>query len=258
VGVVAGMLLAPAAHAAPRSARLVVSGQGGQTLTLSVPTAGLDISYPLFVQSRLAGPDGTVGGVAIQRVSDGRLVGGLLLINAPGFNRALGIQLVDVDRTHLARGRYRLTLLGRGRQQVELVQRGTDRSRRLTARGDARPITRTVAGTAGPVDSWSVALGRTGGGDYVLIGAGSGGDWQQAEDASMCLRATSAVAAAPCVSGDGGGFISPGPGGSAAWSMMLYPPGALERSAYTFSGRVVGIGPSSTTGHAAVVIALRR
>jgi hypothetical protein len=39
---------------------------------------------------------------------------------------------------------------------------------------------------------------------------------------------------------------------------MLYPPGSLERTGYTFSGNVVGVGPSSTTGHAAVVIALRR
>jgi hypothetical protein len=39
---------------------------------------------------------------------------------------------------------------------------------------------------------------------------------------------------------------------------MLYPPGSLERTTYTFSGTAVGVGPSSTTGHAGVVIALRR
>jgi hypothetical protein len=119
------------------------------------------------------------------------------------------------------------------------------------------PITRTVTGTAPAVDSWSHDLGRVGGSDYLLIGAGGGGDNQQAENAEMCLRATSAASDTPCLA-DGGGFISPGPGGAGAWATMLYPPGSLERRAYTFSGNVVGVGPSSTTGHAAVVISLRR
>lgn len=247
----------PAAQAAPPSAPLVVSGAGGQTVALTVPPGGIDVGYPFFTEPRLPGPDGTAGGVAIQRASDGRLVGGVLLLNAPGFEEAVSVQLVDFEHTKLGPGRYRLTLLGTGHQEVHLTLRGTSRARHLVGRGAARPITRVVAGTSGPVDTWSAGLGRTGGGDYVLIGAGSGGNAQQAEDAAMCLQA-SADADAPCLDGDSGSFVSPGLGSAAAWSMMLYPPGALERSTYTYSGRVIGLGPTSTTGHAAVVISLRR
>jgi hypothetical protein len=74
----------------------------------------------------------------------------------------------------------------------------------------------------------------------------------------MCLRASSAASNAPCVAGDSGSVISPGLDSTAAWSMMLYPPKTLERSTYTYSGRVIGVGPTSTTGHVAVVISLRR
>jgi hypothetical protein len=254
------MVAVPAAQAAPPrpTAPLVVTGLGGQTAVLTVPRGGLDVGYPFFSEPRLPGPDGTVGGVVIQRPSDGRLVGGTLLLNAPGFDRALGLDLVDYGHTQLPAGRYRLTLLGSGRQEVHLAVRGATTSRRLVARGGATPITRTSAGTARTLDTWTADLGRTGGSDYVLIGAGSGGDQQQAENATMCLQATSAASGAPCLTGDGGGWITPGAGGAAGWSSMLFPPDSLPRASYTFSGNAVGVGPSSTTGHAGIVISLRR
>src|SRR4051812_5003315 len=81
---VVALLVAPAAQAAPpRSAPLVIVGSGGQTAVLTVPAGGMDVAYPFFSEPRLAGPDGTIHGVVIQRRSDGRLVAGMLLLNAP-------------------------------------------------------------------------------------------------------------------------------------------------------------------------------
>jgi hypothetical protein len=251
-------LLAPmaAAHAAPASP-LTVSGQGGQSVLLTVGRGGLDVGYPFFTEPRVPGPDGAVGGVAIQRVSDGRLVGGVLLQNAPGFDMALDIELGDFGHSKLRPGRYRLTLLGAGAQSVHLEVIGAVKARRLRASGPARPVTRTSGGSARIVDDWSGPLGAVRANDFVVVGGGSGGDLQQAEDAEMCLQSGSTTAG-PCLLGSGGSFASPGTGAAAGWTSMLYPPGTLSPGQYVFSGHVIGVGPACTAGHSAVVLSLRR
>jgi hypothetical protein len=244
------------AQAAP-AAPLDVAGLGGQSAVLVVGEGGLDVGYPFFTEPRVPGPDGAVGGVAIQRASDGRVVGGVLLQNAPGFDRALSIELADFGRTKLAPGRYRLTLLGSGKQAVHLQVLGSSTPRRLQAKGPVRPVTRTIAGGAPVLDSWSTRLGRVTATDYVVIGGGSGGDLQQAADAELCLQAGTA-ASDPCLVGSGGSMASPGVGSWAGWTSMLYRPGTLSSGSYVFSGHVVGVGPASWSGHAGVVLSLRR
>jgi hypothetical protein len=255
VAVLAVLTAVTSASAAP-SAELLVSGRGGQSVTLSVGSAGLDVAYPFFAEPRVPGPDGAVGGVAIQRLPGGRLVGGVLLQNAPGFDHALDVELADFGHSKLPAGRYRFTLLGTGRQSVHLQVLGATHARRLSTAGPVRPVTRTMAGGAQVFDSWSGPLGTVRRTDLVVIGGGSGGDLQQAEEAELCLQAGPA-AGEPCLSGGGDSFTSPGAGASAGWSSMLYPPGSLAPGSYVFSGHVVGVGPASRTGHAGVVISLR-
>jgi hypothetical protein len=247
---------APAAVAAPKSAPLVISGLGGQSAVLTAPSGGLDVEYPFFTEPRLPGPDGAVGGVIFQRVGDARLAAGVILQNAPGFDRAIAIPLLDWDHTVLPAGRYRVTLLGKGRQIVHLAVRRTTKSRRLAAHGSSRPISRVVASTASLAGAWSDKLGRIGSGDYLVIGAGSGGDFQQASENSLCLQ-REASAEPPCVPGSGF-MLAPGAGASGSWASYLYRPGSIEPGSYVFSGNAVGLGPSSTTGHSAVVISLPR
>lgn len=236
------------AHAGGRTGDdLVLTGAGGQTAVLAVGRAGLDVGYPDF-PPRLPGPDGTVGGVAIQD-SRGRLVGGVLLQNVPGFGEALAFGLVDFQTTHLRPGRYRLTLLGRGRQAVTL--RG--QAGRLVGHGPARPITRVVSASGGSVATWDDSLGAIGSRDMVLVGNGGGGEAQQADVTSDCLSLEGQPCAVPPV----GIGLSPGPGSTYFWSTQLYGPGSLPAGRYSYRGGQVGVGPASITGHAAVVLALR-
>jgi hypothetical protein len=234
------------------SATLVVSGRGGQSVVLSVGAGGLTLGYPFLTESRLPGPDGTIGGLVIQRLHDQRLLGGVLLQNAPGFDSALDLPLVGFDKTRLAPGRYRVTLLGTGRSSVHLDVLAGRAPKRLTAAGPARPITRTASGSGSPIDTWSERLGRLTASDYLVVGAGSGGAAQQGDDAALCVQPTAAAAGTPCIGGDGFGF-SPG-AGSASWSDSLYAPGDLKPDSYTFTGHAAGAGPSSVSGHEAVVI----
>ncbi|MDX6198959.1 MAG: hypothetical protein QOJ79_2110 [Actinomycetota bacterium] len=247
--------VAPAAGAAPRTSPLVVSGLGGQSVVLSVGAAGLDVQYPVFAEQPLRGGDAGVGGVAIQGMGDSRLVGGVLLENAPGFSRAVTVPLVGFDHTVLRAGRYRLTLLGSGPQTVHLAARGTA-PRHAVARGAAHPITRVNAGTSPVATVWSDPLGHLDRNDYVVTGAGSGGELQQGSEDDLCLESQATVAA-PCLLG-GGFTVTPGDGAAGTWSGYQYPPGTLAPGSYVFSGNAIGAGPSSTVAHAAVVISLPR
>ncbi|MDT7573264.1 MAG: hypothetical protein QOE05_3438 [Actinomycetota bacterium] len=257
-GAIAAVLLAalaaaPVAVAAPRTGSLVVSGNGGQSAVLTVPRGGFDVEYPLFTEQRLPGPDGAVGGVVIQRARDGRLVGGVVLQNAPGFDHAIPVPLADVEHTALRPGRYRFTLLGTGPQTVHLAMRRTTKARHVVAGGSGKPITRVVAGSAPIGSAWSDQLGRITSRDYVLVSAGSAGDLQQASEEDMCLQATGSQS--PCL-GASGFTVTPGEGRSGSWSAALYSPGDLRSGDYVFSGNAVAVGPGSTSAHAAVVIAL--
>lgn len=252
-GLVAG---ASSALAAPRTAPLVVTGLGGQRAALTVPRGGWDVAYPFFTERRLPGGSDAVGGVLIQRARDAALVGGVLLQNAPGFNRAVPVPLVGFDHVVLPAGRYRLTLLGTGRQSVHLVVRGSARAHQLRARGAARPLTRVVASSAATASVWSDPLGRIASTDYVVTGAGSGGDLQQASEDDLCLE-PEAVVQQPCLLG-GGFTVTPGEGAAGSWSGYRYGPGSLKPGRYVFSGNAVAVGPSSQTAHAAVIISLPR
>jgi hypothetical protein len=246
---------APAALATP-SASIMVSGRAGESAVLTVPAGGLVVTYPPFAEPRVAGPDGAVSGVVIQRMHDPRPVGGVILQNAPGFDRAMTIPLVDFDRTVLAPGRYRVTLLGTGRQTVHLAIRRTTKSRHLVARGTGGAVTRVLASTSPIAATWADGLGRITASDYVVIGAGSAGELQQASEDNVCLR-SEATSVEPCVVG-GGMTLTPGDGAAGTWSEYLYRPGSLQPGSYVFTGNAIGVGPSSTTGHSAVVISLRR
>lgn len=251
------VLIARPASASPTPAALLtVTGLGGQTALLTVPAGGMDLHYPMFLEQRLPGPDGAVGGVVLQRARDGALVGGVLLQNVPGFDRALDVPLLDVEHTALKAGTYRLTLLGAGRQAVHLTVRGSSRARHLVAHGRAAPITRVVAATSAGLHTWSDALAIKGG-DYVVLGAGSGGDLQQADEAQMCLQSQSDPSGGACLPGGGVG-TSVGAAGAASWSGELYAPGDLEPGGYLFGGQAVGVGPRSAAGHASVVISVPR
>jgi hypothetical protein len=197
-----------------------------------------------------------VGGVLIQRASDGQLVGGLLLQNAPGFDRAVPVPLVGFDHTTLRAGRYRVTLLGTGRQTVHLDLRGQARGRTLVTHGAARPVTRVVGATAAYASAWSDRLGHIASTDYLVTGAGSGGELQQVSEDDLCLQAEAAVQE-PCLLG-GGVSLTPGDGAAGTWSGYLYAPGTLRPGAYVLSGQAVAVGPSSTTAHSAVVISITR
>lgn len=236
---------------------LLVTGQGGQSAVLTLGSGGVTLGYPFFQEPRVPGPVGAVGGVVIQRVGDPRLVGGTVLQNSPGFDRAIDIPLIDFEKTRLRPGRYRFTLLGSGPRSVHLEVRAGSAPRKLTTRGPAVPITRSVGGTGSPMDSWSEDLGRIQPGDYLLVGAGSGGDGQQGDESDQCVQSQASPAGDPCVGGQGIG-LSPGAGGSASWSGSLYPPGDLEPGGYTYTGHVIGLGPGSVAGHGAVVISPRR
>ncbi|MDT7539265.1 MAG: hypothetical protein QOI82_2850 [Actinomycetota bacterium] len=249
------LLAAPAALATP-SGSLVVSGRGGQSAVLTVPAGGLVVTYPPFAEPRVPGPDGAVSGVVIQRVHDLRPVGGVILQNAPGFDRAITIPLVDFEQTVLAAGRYRITLLGTGRQSVHLAMRRTTKSRHLVARGSGGARTRVIASTTPIAATWSEPLGRINASDYVIVGAGSAGELQQASENDVCLRAA-AVSDEPCLDG-AGTTVTPGEGAAGTWSEFLYRPGSIASGSYVFTGNAIGVGPSSTTGHSAVVISLRR
>lgn len=249
----AAVLVAPVAYAAPKkAASLYVTGQGGQSVDLVVPKGGLTVGYDPFPDERVAGPDGAVGGVMITRASDGELAGGMLLSNAPGFSGAVSMSLVEHDRTLLPPGRFRFTLLGTGAQTAVLELPGAARDRRLTGRGPARPVTRAVGSTAATFDEWVDAIGRVGPRDQVVIGAGSSGDLQQADENRLCLRA--AGSGGPCLLGSGGGFLSPGNGSISTWSSELYGQGSIPPGSYEFSGYAAGVGPASTVAHLAVVI----
>jgi hypothetical protein len=52
--------------------------------------------------------------------------------------------------------------------------------------------------------------------------------------------------------------VTPGDGAAGTWSEFLYAPGSIAPGSYVFTGNAIGVGSSSTTGHSAVVISLRR
>ena len=257
VAVLAVLVGATTASAAPGGARLQVSGAGGQSAVLTVPAGGMRVEYPFFENAQLAGPDGTIGGVLIQEMRTRKPVGGVLLQNVPGFDgMTLAHGLLGYEGVRLAPGRYLLTMLGSSRHTVSLPVRA-GRGSTLTARGAARPITRSVFADDASLHTWSDAVAISGR-SIVVLGAGSGGDLQQAGTGDSCFRPAAdddGMCLHPDVSST---FVAPGAGASASWSTLLFEMGAERAGAYRHSGRVAGIGPSSTAAHSGVVITVPR
>lgn len=246
------VLGAPLAHAETSTGSVTVTGRGGQVAQLVVGGRGVDLDIDVFGARRLPGSDGAVGGLVVQR-PDGSPAGGVLLQNAPGFHFALAMPLIPEGNGHLSPGRYRLTLLGSGPQTASLVLRGDARAIRLRASGSATPVTRSGYASAATYSRWSDDL-RLRADDYLVVGAGTGGDLEQADSVELCVRAAVDDA---CVGGNGLGF-SPGAGSSASWSSLTFSPRTFEPGAYVFQGSALGVGPASTTAHAYTVVSLRR
>ena len=243
---------APLAHAEQKPGQVTVTGRGGQVAQLVVGKGGAELDVDVFGAERLPGGDGAVGGLTVQR-PDGSPAGGVLLQNAPGFDFAVAVPLIPEGSSRLAPGRYRLTLLGAGPQTATLLLRGDSRTLRLRATGSATPVTRTEYGSAPTYSTWSDDL-RLRAAQYLVVGAGTGGDFEQADSVDLCVRAATDDA---CVGGSGFGF-SPGAGSSASWSSLTFSPRTFEPGEYVFEGSALGVGPSSSTAHAWTVISLRR
>lgn len=245
------------AVAASGQARLVVSGTGGQQVVLTVPSGGLRLDYPFGASPRLTGPDGTVGGLLIQRLPQRTLSGGLLLMNAPGFDQAVEIGLVGDQNLRLPPGEYALTLLGSQRQVVSLPLPQSRKDVRLATSG---PIRRTIVATFGSgaaVHAWDETVAVPTTRNVVVVGNGSGGVFQQASAGASCF-APAAAAIDACVPPDEISVVpSPGADAAANWGASIYLPGSLNAASYRYSGRAAAVG-AGTAAHSVAVISLPR
>ena len=235
------------AEAPPRL--LQVSGLGGQTTTLDVGSQPLTLAAYIFRHPRLPGGDGTIGGVIVQRGSE--LVGGLVLINAPGFPYALTWELARPD-LRLTKGRYRITLLGTVRQTVQLVITTGQASRQLSASGPARPVTRTFSGNGSGLVQWSDRLGVLRAGDMLLLGAGTSGT-ADVHARQTCLRRGDTASSGPCLELDPVWFNAQSREYSG--TTQTFPE---DQGAMTYGGQIETVGAGSSANHLAVVITPRR
>ena len=255
IAAVVVLLAGPVAAEMPEPAgELRLSGAGGQRAVLDVGRDGMRIDYPFFRTPRVPGPDGAVGGVLIQRLSTGKVAGGLLLQNAPGFDGAIEMGLVGFDGVTLPKGRYALTLLGEGRQQVSLPL-PSGRRMALKAAGPARPISKTAFADGSALHTWSDDMQLSKRPSIVVLGSGGGGERQQAAETHTCFR-PAADDDGLCLPPDSSGtMLAPGAGSSASWSNLTFFSEAGMAGDYVYSGRVVAAGLSET-GHGSVVITL--
>jgi hypothetical protein len=252
------LLGAGAATAAPpATSQLRVSGVGGQSAVLTVPAGGLRIDYPFFSTPRLAGPDGSIGGVLIQDLRTRAVVGGLLLQNVPGFSVALELGLVGFDGVRLRPGRYAFTLLGSERQTVTLPVRRDGPDVVLDARGSARPITSTAYAASPAAHLWSDPISIGTARSIVVLGRGSGGELQQASAEQACFRpaAEDELCLQPDMSST---FVAPGAGSSASWATMMLDMGSEQAGDYHHSGRIASVGPANAAAHSSVIISVPR
>lgn len=242
----AAVLVGLPAHAEPQPRLLEVTGVGGQAATLVVGAQPLSLAAYIFRHPRLPGEDGTVGGVLVQRGSE--VVGGTVLINAPGFPYALTWEL-NRSALRLTKGRYRITLLGTAQQTVQMVITSGQRSRRISASGPARPVTRTFSGNGSPLVQWSDQLGQLRAGDILLLGAGTTGT-ADAHAIQTCLRRGDASSSGPCLEADPVWFNAE----SRSYSGSSQTFTDDQPSAFTYSGQIETVGVGTSSNHLAVVI----
>lgn len=255
---VLSMVVATSALAQTPTARSVlrITGAGGQHAVLSVPPGGMRLDIPFFTTPRLPGPDGTISGVIIQRLPSREFVGGVLLQNLPGFSGAVEQGLGVSDSIQLQGGRYAMTLLGSGPQNVAL---GLPRrsSIVLTARGGARPVTRTAYAATGTAHTWSEPIEITSSDALLVLGSGAGGELQQAVVERSCFRR--APGDGLCLTPDSSSTMaSPGVGSAASWGSQMYGTGPEQAGNYVYSGHVAAVGAPSTAAHSTVMITLPR
>lgn len=252
------MIVTTSALAQTPTARTVlrITGSGGQHAVLSVSTGGMRLGIPFLTTPRLPGPDGTISGVVIQRLPSRQFVGGLLLQNVPGFSEAVEQGLGVSDSIQLDGGRYALTLLGSGPQDVAL-----DLPRKssivLKTRGSARPITRVGYAATETAHKWSEPIEITPSDGLLVLGRGAGGEQQQAAVEQSCFRR--APADGLCLAPDSSSTMtSPGAGWAAFWGSQMYGTGPEQAGDYLYSGRVAAVGAPSMAAHSTVMITLPR
>jgi hypothetical protein len=237
------------AHAQDNQRLVTFRGNGGQTAIWNAASAST-IAFPVFDHPRLAGPDGTVGGVLFQQGPD--VVGGAVLLNAPGFDYAVVLPLGGgPEGIRLPPGRYRVTLLGNTRQDLTAIAR-TGPARHVSFSGPARPITRAFSSTGAPLDTWSERLGALKPNDRLILGHGAGGVLE-AHAAQTCLQRGDVAPSGPCLDATDETFNGPD---SASWSASEQTVGA-DAGPFVYSGQIEAAGVGVTAGHVAVVVSPR-
>lgn len=253
------LLVTSGAHAADAGGRgdgpgtVVVTGAGGQAAVLEVTEPRLTLDYRLD-GPRLPGPDGTVGGVLVQRLPDRALHGVVLLTNVPGFSGTAGLGLVGGTHTQLPRGRYALTLLGDGPQRVVFDTAGRDGTTTLTATGPARSITRTAFGSSAVVHDFSQEFLITSGSTLLAMSMGSAGALQQASTQMWCLTRAERRQDVCLQPRESRRSTSVASTDGAVWEAVSLE-GPLRRGAYVFAGRATSVG-AGTASHSVVVVDL--
>ena len=237
-------------HAEEEPGRLELAGLGGQTAVLHVGSRPLDLVAPIFRHPRLPGGDGTIGGVLVQRGAT--VVGGMVLINAPGFPYALTWELGGDRTLRLSKGRYRVTLLGSARQTVQLLITSGQPSRKVLATGPARPVTRTFSGNGSPLHQWSHRLGLLRAGDTLVLGSGTSGTLE-AHARQTCLKRGDTASSEPCLEADEVFFHVPGGASYSGSTQTLL----ADEGHFVYSGQIETVGVESSAGHVAVVITPR-
>lgn len=236
-----------------------IRGEGGRSTALLVGEQGMRLSFPPTFP-RLPGPDGAVGGVVVHRMNDSALLGGVLLQNIAGFPSAIDTPIAAPDgEIALPRGRYRLTLIGRGAQSIQLQTRGERGPILLRAGGPPRAVTTSELGSSAALHRWSTDVGAEPARSVLVLGAGTAGQGERGGLFVACVAPGGEASdedlrlAGFCAAPDRFGYhLAPG-GGGGQWSADTYVDG-LATGSYTFSGWAAGMGAPAQASHSVVEI----
>jgi hypothetical protein len=227
-----------------------VSGRGGQTTTLVVGQQPLELEPHRFLHPRLPGGDGAMGGMLIQRGRE--VVGGVALINAPGFPYALTFDPWSRERLVLPKGSYRVTLLGTAQQTAQARIKSGSPRRTLQAAGPPRPITRSFSGGGSPLHEWAQRLGDLRAGDTLLLGAGAAGG-PEVHATQTCLQFGDTASAGPCLTPQDAGFHTFGGASHETTATTML----TDQGPMVYSGQIQTAGLETSAGHVAMVVTPR-